>query len=185
MPTSQQQQQTPSAATTIISESLRQDNSSSGNSSNCSSQLNGIDFCDRQDNLLEQARVTAATVTHVNGKLSCSTEDPCGYGDTNNVLDNEHDVTILSETSTIQGDGGSAFYANKCTELERTIATLMNKLIVKEKELTELQLTQLNNDYTIERLKKQVNKLERENAQLKTMAARKNKTANPISRLQV
>lgn len=96
------------------------------------------------------------------------------YGLMQGLSDNDADATLLSETSTIQGDTGISYYANKCDELERTVNTLKNKLISKEKELTDLQLNQLNNDYTIEKLKKQVNKLERENAQLKTLIANKN-----------
>lgn len=149
-------------ATGASSENSRLDNSSSGNSSNCSSQLNGIN-CDRSNSL----------ETYSDDKNSYSDESTTGYNNLNGLSSNSNDadVTILSETSTIQGDTGISYYANKCAELERTVATLKNKLISKEKELTDLQLGQLNNDYTIERLKKQVNKLERENVQLKAMVA--------------
>lgn len=183
-------QQTGTAATLIISENhQRQDNSSSGNSSNCSSQMNGINYCDRQSSL-ESSTGTPATTNQID-KLSLSLDnDSGGYGTNLNDLENDPDSTILSEASTIRGENGALFYTNKCAELERTIATLKNKLIAKEKELTELQLAQLNNDYTIERYRKQVNKLEKENAQLKTMVARNSQTNstggnNTISRMQI
>lgn len=144
-----------------VKSNARQNNSSSGNSSNCSSQLNGINNCDRPNSL----------ETASDDKNSYASDESTGYGNLNG-LSNDADVTILSEASTLQGETGVAFYANKCGELERTVTTLKDKLISKEKELTDLQLNQLNNDYTIERLRKQVNKLERENAQLKTMVAK-------------
>jgi hypothetical protein len=177
--------QTPSATKSINSENQRQDNSSSGNSSNCSSQMNGINYCDRQNSLESPAGITTSKT--LDDKLSYTVEDSSGYGIVND-LDNDPDTTIVSETSTIRGDNALNHYANKCTELEMTVTTLKNKLIAKEKELTELQLSQLNNDYTIDRLKKQVNKLERENAHLKTMVAKNSinsLTANTISRMQI
>jgi hypothetical protein len=176
----------PAVATTINSENQRQDNSSSGNSSNCSSQLNGINYCDRQNSLESSAGTTRQTID----KISFPINDPSGgYGNLNSI-ENDPDATILSESSTILGENSTSHLTNKCAELERMVATLKNKLITKEKELTELQLTQLNNDYTIERFKKQVNKLERENAQLKTMVAGNSNYAsnfgnNTISRMQI
>lgn len=141
------------------SEPTQQD-TSSGNSSNNSSQLNGIDNCDRQISLESSE------------KFSLSNESG-GYRDLNGI-DNDADTTILSETSTIQGDSSVVMYANKCAELERTVTSLKNKLITKEKELTDLQLSQLHNDYTIDRLKSQVSKLEKENAQLKALVIKNN-----------
>lgn len=80
------------------------------------------------------------------------------------------DSTLVSETSTLQGEStGIDFYMNKCAELERTVSALKAKLVSKEKELTDLQLSQLHNDYTIDKLKSQANKLEKENRQLKVM----------------
>ena len=92
------------------------------------------------------------------------------------AYEHDGDTTLLSETSTIRGDmNGTAFYINKCSELERTVTTLKNKLISKEKELTDLQLSQLHNDYTIDKLKSQVSKLEKENAHLKGLLYNNNK----------
>lgn len=149
--------------------SARQDNSSSGNSSNCSSQLNGINNCDRPGSLETTSEDKNSYASDESTSNCCGSSG--GYGNLNG-LSNDADATILSDTSTLQGETGVAYYANKCNELERTVTTLKNKLIGKEKELTDLQLAQLNNDYTIERLRKQVNKLERENAQLKTLVAK-------------
>jgi hypothetical protein len=179
----------PPSATLLNSENQRQDNSSSGNSSNCSSQVNGINYCDRPSSLESSAGSNALTSTTID-KLSYSLDVSDGYGNLND-LENDPDTTVLSEASTIRGESGATFYANKCAELERTVATLKNMLNLKEKELTELQLTQLNNDYTIEHLRKQVNKLGRENAQLRTMVAKNNSSmptsanSNMISRMQI
>lgn len=75
----------------------------------------------------------------------------------------------MSDTSTLNGDSNNIIYVNKCSELERTIESLKNKIITKEKELTDLQLKQWSSDYLTEQLKSKVNKLEKENAQLKAV----------------
>lgn len=66
-------------------------------------------------------------------------------------------------------------YINKCNELERTVESLKNKLITKEKELTELQLKQWSSDYLIEQLKSTISKLEKENAQIKAVMVKVNR----------
>lgn len=168
---------------TATAANIRQDNSSSGNSSNCSSRLNGINNCDRPSSLDASDKTSYnsnedSASTHTNagyggGGGGVVVAARGGYGNLSVLEDNEADVTLLSETSTLQGDTGIAYYANKCSELERTVTTLKNKLIGKEKELTDLQLIQLNNDYDIERLRKRVSILERENGQLKTIVTNK------------
>lgn len=148
-------------STTTISDQKQE--TSSGNSSKSSSQTNGINSCDRQIGL-----------ENTSDKLSFS-DDSAGYGNLNGCLvDNDADTTILSDTSTIQGDSATAAYANKCAELERMVTGLKNKLITKEKELTELQLSQLHTDYTIDRLRSQLSKLQKENAELKSVVMKSN-----------
>lgn len=88
---------------------------------------------------------------------------------TANDLDKDADITILSDTSTIRGDSGSSIYGNKCAELERTVESLKEKLITKEKELTEMQLKQWSSDYLIDQLKSTISRLEKENAQMKAL----------------
>lgn len=92
-----------------------------------------------------------------------------------NGFDNEGDSTILSDTSTLHGDSSYVVYVNKCAELERTVESLKNKLIAKEKEMTELQLKQWSDDYLIGQLKTNIVKLEKENAQLKNVVHKLNK----------
>lgn len=122
-----------------------------GNSSNNSSILNGLNGCDR-----------GAETNLVNN----NTKD---YSSTTYCLDNDNDNTILSDTSTLNGDSNNIVYINKCSELERTIESLKNRLISKEKELTDLQLKQWSSDYLTEQLKSTISKLEKENAQLKAV----------------
>lgn len=150
----------PLGATATSSDS-KQD-TSSGNSSNSSSQLNGINDCDRQ--------------------ISFVSADKISLSDNSAGLDNDADTTIISETSTIRGESSVHMYANKCAELERVVTSLKNKLIMKEKELTDLQLSQLHNDYTIDRLKSQVSKLERENAHLRSLVIKNNNNCTFSSR---
>lgn len=118
-----------------------------GNSSNNSSILNGINGC--ETNLVNN-----------------NTKD---YSSATYCLDNDNDNTIMSDTSTLNGDSNNIVYINKCSELERTIESLKNRLISKEKELTELQLKQWTSDYQTEHLKSTISKLEKENAQLKAV----------------
>lgn len=156
--------------TTTTSSEHKQD-TSSGNSSNCSSQLNGMDSFEKQ------------TPPDTSDKVSYSDYSHSTYGNLNG-LDNDADTTLLSETSTLQGDStGVAALTTKCSDLERTITTLKNKLISKEKELTDLQLSQWNKDYTIDRLKAQASKLEKENSQLKSMLVRNSNNTNHINKI--
>lgn len=153
--------------------------------------MNVINYCDRQNpSSLDSSSASSTTNTTTNNNknklgnhidyhsLAYSTEDELGdgttYGNLTELDLNDPDATIQSETSTIRGDNIAVVYANKCAEFERTVTSLKNKLIAKEKELTELQLAQLNNDYTIERLRERLGKLERENNQLRTLAAASN-----------
>lgn len=92
-----------------------------------------------------------------------------------NGFDMDTDATIISDSSTIHGDSTSMLYINKCSELERTVGSLKNKLITKEKELTDLQLKQWSSDYLIEQLKSTISKLEKENAQLKSVMVKANR----------
>ena len=96
------------------------------------------------------------------------------YG-TINGLDMDTDATIISDTSTIHADSTSMLYINKCSELERTVESLKDKLLSKERELTDLQLKQLSSDYLIEQLRSNINKLEKENAQLKSVMVKANR----------
>lgn len=89
--------------------------------------------------------------------------------------DTDADTTILSDTSTIQGDSNGVNYENKCAELENTVESLKNKLIGKEKELTDLQLKQWSSDYLISQLKSTNSRLEREVAQLKSVIVTNNR----------
>lgn len=150
-----------SGGSTNDTKQICDNNSSSGNSSNCSSQLNVINNCDKLNSLESSDKTSYSDESSGHNGLS---------GGNLNGLENDIDTTILSETSTLQGDAtGASFYMNKCAELERAVASLKNKLISREKELTDLQLSQLQNDYTIDKLKSQVNKLEKENGQLKSI----------------
>lgn len=126
-----------------------------GNSSNNSSILNGINVCDRE----------AGTNLNNNDLKDYAT----------NCFDNDNDTTILSDTSTLNGDSNNIVYINKCAELERTIESLKNRLLTKEKELTDLQLKQWSSDYLAEQLKTNISKLEKENAQLKAVMANYNR----------
>jgi len=99
-------------------------------------------------------------------------DDSANFNSTNGY-DHDADVTIQSDTSTLRGDTSSLAY--RCGELERTVATLRNKLISKEKELTDLQLTQLSSDYLVDQLKSTICRLEKENAQYKAMIGRSNR----------
>lgn len=92
-----------------------------------------------------------------------------------NDIGNDADTSVVSDTSTIQGDPTGAAYTNKCGELECTVESLKNKLIGKEKELTELQLKQWSSDYLIGQLKTTINRLEKENAQLRSVMVTNNK----------
>lgn len=128
--------------------------SSLGNSSNNSSILNGINVCDRD-----------------NGSNSTN-NDFKDYASASNCFDNDNDTTILSDASTLMGDSNNIIYINKCAELERTIESLKNRLLSKEKELTDLQLKQWSSDYLTEQLRTTISKLEKENAQLKAVMAK-------------
>lgn len=104
-----------------------------------------------------------------------SADDAVDYIGSND-LENDGDTTLLSDTSTLQGDSNRLVYTDKCAELECTVESLKNKLVSKEKELTDLQLKQWSSDYlngqlrsTICRLERQVNQLEKENSRLKTV----------------
>lgn len=81
------------------------------------------------------------------------------------------DTTIISDTSTIRGDSAAdntaALYQDKCAQLERTVESLKNKIISKEKELTDMQLKLWSSDYQTDQLKASISRLEKENAQLK------------------
>lgn len=141
----------------------KQPDTSSGNSSNTSSQLNGMNGAGGQQLSLLLEQLDKNSSLFSDGRLADNNND-----------DDDPDTTILSETSTIQGDSSSTMFANKVAELERTVVSLKNKLLAKEKELTELQLDQLHSAYTIDKLKSQNNKLERENTQLKSMLIKTN-----------
>lgn len=88
------------------------------------------------------------------------------------TMDTDADTTIISDTSTLNGDNQGNF--SKCAELERTIESLKNKLLSKEKDLTDLQLKQWSSDYLIDQLRSTIGKLEKENAQLKAVIVRLN-----------
>lgn len=94
------------------------------------------------------------------------------YGSLSDDATIDGDTTIISDTSTIRGDssdhGPSAIYMDKCAQLERTVESLKNKLINKEKELTDLQLKLWSSDYQTDQLKVTISRLEKENAQLKS-----------------
>lgn len=92
-----------------------------------------------------------------------------------NDVGNDADISVVSDTSTIQGDTIGAAYGNKCGELECTVESLKNKLLAKEKDLTELQLKQWSSDYLIRQLKATINRLEKENAQLRSVMVTNNK----------
>lgn len=94
------------------------------------------------------------------------------FGATNSYDGN---TTLLSDSSTLHGDSTNIIYVNKCAELERTVESLKEKLISKEKELTEFQLKQWSSDYLIGQLKSSISKLEKENAQLRSVVGRYNK----------
>lgn len=95
-----------------------------------------------------------------------------------NGLDIDLDSTILSDTSTINGDSNHINYVNKCAELASTIESLKSRLIAKEKELTDMQLKLWSSDFFIDSQKQTINRLEKENAQLKMVAAKAGNKVN-------
>lgn len=88
------------------------------------------------------------------------------------------DTTIISDTSTIRGDSvdnsSAAVYQDRCAQLERTVESLKNKIISKEKELTDMQLKLWSSDYQTDQLKATISRLEKENAQLKSLMPSRN-----------
>lgn len=88
------------------------------------------------------------------------------------------DTTVISDGSTILGNSYNLNYVDKCSSLERTVESLKNKLLAKEKDLTDLQLKQWSSDYLIDQLKATVNRLEKENAQLKSVVMKINHQNN-------
>lgn len=91
-----------------------------------------------------------------------------GRSEANRSLDTEADTTIISNTSTLQGNSQSDFdYRSRCSELEQQVNYLRDKLLNKDKELTDLQLKLWSADYLIAKLKSDKGKLEKDNAQLK------------------
>lgn len=118
----------------------------------------------------EQPSSKAAPTTPTTPTTTTSaTTDYGNVGGSELSLDNDDDcdTTLLSDTSTLHGDSSQSAIGNKCAELERTIESLKDKLIGKEKELTDLQLKQWSSDYLIDQLKSTISRLEKENAQLK------------------
>lgn len=97
-------------------------------------------------------------------KVTTSSE----YGVITGITDTDADTTIMSDTSTLQGDYNTLAYMNRCSELERIVETLKERIVFKEKEITEFKLEQINSEYLIGQLKKTIGRLERENAQLRT-----------------
>lgn len=95
-------------------------------------------------------------------------------------ISDEHDTTLVSNTSTLIGISGDTNTTlpsnNRCAELERLIEGLRLKLDAKDKELTDMQLKQWSTDYQNDQLKSTIGRLEKENAQLKAMIVNMNKT---------
>lgn len=152
-----------SSSTSSASPGISTINNISNNNNNNSTNINGVglgNHCDRNDK----------TLLDNNKRNSfCSDNTTTGYCTADCFTDNDGDVTIVSDTSTLHGGDSTnnTAYVNKCAELERTVESLKNKLISKEKELTELQLKQWSSDYLIDQLKSTISRLEKDNAQMK------------------
>lgn len=102
-------------------------------------------------------------------------EDVTDYS-TANDLENDTDTTLLCEnTSALRAEANSLADINKLAVLQRTVDSLRDKLISKEKELTDLQLKQWSSDYLIDQLRLTIARLERENAQLKAVVVKSNR----------
>ena len=132
---------------------------STGTSSNNSLIINGMSDCDLQNSSETDRNSICNEITN---DYNTATE-----------LDNDADTTILSETSTLHGDSNNlAYFMNKCAELERTVGSLKNKLITKEKELTDMQLKQWSSDYLTDQMKTTISRLEKENVHLKAVVVK-------------
>lgn len=164
-----------------ISQDVSRDMEQNNNNNIVRSNSYRTSLCD--NNLMKQKQQFLA-----NGNHLCDRGDILNGAQDNNS-DDSHNTTIVSNSSTIRpGSGVDENYAcvntnlnnlnpntiSDITELRKIVDHLKSELEAKKKDINDLQLMKWKSEYMNYELRSTINKLEKENAQLKAIVVNSN-----------